>query len=346
MITCKRYLFLISFACSQVHYMISFEIENIRSGYARLNLTVNICEEVNLMRHLAMNPLQIEYFLSVARTKSVAQSARELFVSAPAISKQLAALERDLGVALLTRSHSGMALTPAGKEYYDFFAKTFTKLNEIKQRYTVKQTATLNFSLGIFKDWPIYDRLHKLEQRLKQIFPRLTLTIHPLGLPELIAGLNQQRLDMILCMPNSLITTQETALTATKLCTIQKVLVYANYLPSTRQQPVTLKAFSQQTLFSVANPSKQAALADDQAICQHYDIQPKIVTTDNLDATLAMVAMGKGVTILDKWSVYRYFPELSALPLAFERDVCLFSQQTQQDSLQNAIATILKDLLQ
>lgn len=296
------------------------------------------------MRNLAMNPLQIEYFLSVARTKSVAQSARELFVSAPAISKQLAALERDLDVTLLTRSHNGMTLTPAGQEYYDFFAKTFTELNAIKQRYVAKQTATLNFSLGIFKDWPLYDRLHKLEQRLKQIFPRLTLTIQPLSVSELVAGLTQQRLDMILCMPNSLLTPQQATLTETKLCTIQKMLVYANYLLGSAHKNVTVADFAQQTWFSIANPSQQAALADDALICEHYGIDPKIVSTANLDATLAMVAMGKGVTILDKWSVYRYFPELSGIPLAFNREVCLFAPQATDDSLQHTIALILKDI--
>jgi DNA-binding transcriptional LysR family regulator len=294
------------------------------------------------MRNLAMNPLQIEYFLSVARTKSVAQSARELFVSAPAISKQLAALERDLDVTLLTRSHSGMSLTPAGQEYYEFFAKTFTELNAIKQRYVEKKTATLKFSLGVFKDWPVYDRLHKLEQRLKQIFPGLTLTIQPLAMPELVEGLEQQRLDMILCMPNSLLAPKMATLTETKLCTIQKMLVYANYLLDSQHPSV--KDFAQQTLFSIANPSQKAALADDAMICEHYGVEPKVVPTDNLDATLAKVAMGKGVTIVDKWSVYRYFPELSGIPLDFDRKVCLFAPQQNDDSLQHTIAMILKDI--
>ena len=44
-----------------------------------------------------MNDLQIEYFLSVAKHLSFTKAARELFVSQPAISRQILAMEEDLG---------------------------------------------------------------------------------------------------------------------------------------------------------------------------------------------------------------------------------------------------------
>ena len=50
-----------------------------------------------------MNDLQIEYFLAAARNMSFSKAAQELFVSQPAISRQILALEQELGCPLVER---------------------------------------------------------------------------------------------------------------------------------------------------------------------------------------------------------------------------------------------------
>ncbi|MDS0526013.1 LysR family transcriptional regulator [Clostridium sp. SHJSY1] len=47
-----------------------------------------------------MNTLQIEYFLTLANYKSFTATANALFVSQPAISKQIASLEKEIGFTL------------------------------------------------------------------------------------------------------------------------------------------------------------------------------------------------------------------------------------------------------
>ena len=48
-----------------------------------------------------MNDLQVTYFLTVAESGSFTRAAEKLFVSQPAVSKQIAALEAALGLQLL-----------------------------------------------------------------------------------------------------------------------------------------------------------------------------------------------------------------------------------------------------
>lgn len=57
----------------------------------------------------------LECLLAVADLGSVTSAARHLHLSQPAISHQLAALEREAGTALLIREHRGVRLTPAGR---------------------------------------------------------------------------------------------------------------------------------------------------------------------------------------------------------------------------------------
>ena len=63
-------------------------------------------------------PLKLErfaYFLAVAQTGSITLGAQKSFITQTAMSQQMAALEAELGLTLLTRSKSGTSLTEAGR---------------------------------------------------------------------------------------------------------------------------------------------------------------------------------------------------------------------------------------
>lgn len=274
-----------------------------------------------------MNPLQIEYFLSVARTKSVAKSSEELFVSAPAISKQLSALEADLGVSLLNRSNKGMSLTTIGEEYYEFFTKVFAELTELKQRSLLEQASNPKLSLGILEDWAIYKQLQKFDSLLQKIYPTISIEIHPMAPNELMEALANGKLDIVLCIANGMVQRIGTSdyIQDKHLCAVQKGIVYADILfGSKKPDPVQLKDFFKQQMYSVSNHFKNMAIEENSLICNHYGFQPKLTSYDSLPQVLAMVELGKGFTILDSWSNYRYHPNLHYFPLNYHHDVSLF----------------------
>lgn len=62
-----------------------------------------------------MNLIQIKYFLEVAECLNFTAAAARLFVSQQCVSKQVAKLEREIGVRLFERSTAKVALTDAGK---------------------------------------------------------------------------------------------------------------------------------------------------------------------------------------------------------------------------------------
>lgn len=57
------------------------------------------------------------YFTVVARTENFSKAARSLFISQTALSKTIAALEKELGVQLFERSGSNIKLSAAGRAY-------------------------------------------------------------------------------------------------------------------------------------------------------------------------------------------------------------------------------------
>ena len=60
---------------------------------------------------------QLKYFAAVADTLNFSRAAETLFISQSALSKQIADLERELGMVLLQRDKRSVRLTPAGKVF-------------------------------------------------------------------------------------------------------------------------------------------------------------------------------------------------------------------------------------
>jgi DNA-binding transcriptional LysR family regulator len=58
---------------------------------------------------------RLRAFAAVAREASFSRAAETLFISQPAVSKHVASLEAELGVALVVRGRRGTVLTPAGR---------------------------------------------------------------------------------------------------------------------------------------------------------------------------------------------------------------------------------------
>lgn len=73
---------------------------------------------------------QLRAFTEVAATGSVRQAAGRLVVSQPAVSAAVAALQRDLGVALVAREGRGLALTPAGRVFAGYARQVLGLLEE------------------------------------------------------------------------------------------------------------------------------------------------------------------------------------------------------------------------
>lgn len=64
-----------------------------------------------------MNSRQLQYAILLSETLNFSQVADKLGISQPSLSKQILALEAELGIKLFDRNHSPLTMTPAG-EYF------------------------------------------------------------------------------------------------------------------------------------------------------------------------------------------------------------------------------------
>lgn len=75
----------------------------------------------------------IEYFVRTADAGSFSEAARQLDVSPPAVTKMVAALERDLGASLLRRASRQVLLTTDGERYIASCRRLLAELREAEQ---------------------------------------------------------------------------------------------------------------------------------------------------------------------------------------------------------------------
>lgn len=80
---------------------------------------------------LRFNAAQLDVFHSIVLTGSVTAAARALRVSQPAVSRQLAELERALGFALFTRDKKRLIITPEGAAFHDELAISYAGIERL-----------------------------------------------------------------------------------------------------------------------------------------------------------------------------------------------------------------------
>ncbi|WP_059050932.1 LysR family transcriptional regulator [Paenibacillus senegalimassiliensis] len=76
---------------------------------------------------------QLEYFQTVARLEHFTQAAAELNISQPALSRAMAGLEAELGVALFDRQGRGVRLNRYGKQFFERVERALLEIHEGKE---------------------------------------------------------------------------------------------------------------------------------------------------------------------------------------------------------------------
>src|SRR3954452_21436052 len=73
---------------------------------------------------------QIAAFIETAERQSVSRAAEALFISQPALTARLKALEADLGAQLFVRTPRGMRLTDAGHAFLPYAGRALETLTD------------------------------------------------------------------------------------------------------------------------------------------------------------------------------------------------------------------------
>ena len=124
-----------------------------------------------------MDIAALQSFLAVAETGSFSRAAERVFLTQPAVSKRIAALESSLGTALFDRIGKRTQLTPAGTALYERARRVLRELDDVK-RSIADLSGTIAGELRLATSHHI--GLHRLPEPLKEFhttYPQVRLDL-------------------------------------------------------------------------------------------------------------------------------------------------------------------------
>jgi LysR family hca operon transcriptional activator len=146
---------------------------------------------------MAMELRHLRYFLAVVEEGSLTLAAeRRLHTSQPSLSRQIRALEDQVGAELLSRSVHGVELTPAGKAFLDHARLALLQVDAAveaarKAAQPARKTFAVGFQTGHEMNW-LPRVMHVLRDELSSIQVTVTSDYSP----DLAEALARGRLDL------------------------------------------------------------------------------------------------------------------------------------------------------
>ncbi|WP_026413986.1 LysR family transcriptional regulator [Actinomadura oligospora] len=141
---------------------------------------------------------QLAYFVAVAEVRHFTQAAELLRVAQPSLSKQIRALETELGASLFSRARGNITLTPAGEALLPLAKRILADVDTARlevqelaglRRGRVRLGATPSLCAGLLGD---------VLRRFHDAYPGIELLVEEGGSRDLVRDLTRGSLDLAL----------------------------------------------------------------------------------------------------------------------------------------------------
>lgn len=289
-----------------------------------------------------MNSLQIDYFMAVATNLSFTKTSEELYVSQPAISKQIAILEKELGVKLFKRNNKTTELTDAGKLYYDLF-KNF-KSDLMKTQKAVEsliENQSKVIKIGFLEGWDLYNYIPGIISEFHKQYPDVRVVVSCCGIKELSTQILTGGLDLILTMKNSIIDKPE--ISYIDVCSISKNILYpsdSHYASKDYLSPID---FKDEVFFVPCGIMEKFITEMVHEYLKNYRFMPKLQFVTNHESMITCVRAGMGVAINDEWSWAKKAPGISYIDVDARDEVAIAYMNNNCDDIIRTMIKILQN---
>src|ERR1700710_160245 len=91
---------------------------------------------------------KLRYFVAVGNTLHFGRAADELHIAQPVLSRQIRALEKELGAPLLTRDSHGVGLTDAGRQLLADAGPLLASAQAARRRVTAAARGSQRLMVG------------------------------------------------------------------------------------------------------------------------------------------------------------------------------------------------------
>jgi DNA-binding transcriptional LysR family regulator len=146
---------------------------------------------------------QLRYFCELADAGNFGRAAMRLHMSQPPLSRQIAALERDLGTLLFVRTAKGVALTAAGSQFLSDATEILGLVAQAERNAAATGRGEAGQLTMGFTMCAAYSVVPELTRRYKRAFPKVDLRVRELMPNALEHDLKNGTIDIAISFPGS-----------------------------------------------------------------------------------------------------------------------------------------------
>jgi DNA-binding transcriptional LysR family regulator len=236
----------------------------------------------------------LRYFVAVAEEMHFGRAAQRLHIVQPALSKQISALERELGVRLFSRTKRTVAFTPAGAAFYNEARDVLRRVERASELTKLTAAGALGTLEIGFVSPVIWSVLQPILRRQREAFPGLHLHLHELHTIPQLRLLREGRLSAgFVRAPGP-----DEVLEFKPVCHEAIVVALPEDHRLAHEERVDLAELAHERFILVSRSTAPAFFDDCVNLCLSYGFSPAVVEEGNTPAALyGMVAAGLGVSL-------------------------------------------------
>lgn len=234
---------------------------------------------------------QMKYFIMSAECLSFTEAAKCLFLTQPALSRQIAAMEQELKTKLFVREKNGLKLTPGGSLLYN-------KLPEILKEYEQLVEQTRNANIGYegtlhigFLD--VYDNsryFRNVLQKFTENYPGVDLHMRRASTEELIEQVQNRELDLIVTYGFSLM--DQPDMVVTNIHKFHSCLMLPKEHPLAQRERISLGELKAEPVVMIHQKESEEGNRYIQYVFEKNNVYPDTRIVDKMDDVLLWMELG------------------------------------------------------
>jgi DNA-binding transcriptional LysR family regulator len=253
---------------------------------------------------------QVEYFLKVVETGGFSAAAAELYISQSSLSKQIMALESELGFPLFNRSKRKISLAPGGKSFLpharSLFAAYQAMLVEVASYKAAPSLSII--AIPVIAQYQIASHV----ARFKQAHPEVQLVLEEREAVAILPALDNHQFDLAFLRDNYL---DKTLYNHVEVAQDHFQAILSRQHPLAGKKRLALAELAGENFIMFDKGTVVHELAVDA--CRQAGFEPRIFYASlRIESILGLVASNSGVALMMKKIFdYHKHPEVVAIPL-------------------------------
>lgn len=197
-----------------------------------------------------MNLMQIEYFLEIARCKSISTAAKHLYITQPTLSRQITTIERELNMQLFIRNNKGLRLSPAGTVLYEELSIMMSEYRKsLKKAHFANIGSSDLLTIGVVEGLDAGLFLPDMIEYFEKNHPNIGLILKRLSFKALVDGLLHDELDIGISFDFNFYEQKE--LLVKNICEFHPAFAVPIRNPLSKKEVLTYKDFEKEDLVVV-----------------------------------------------------------------------------------------------